>query len=42
VFKAEEVRDFTRKRNLAERFAERFGANVAESMAAALTRVTLR
>jgi protease-4 len=42
VFKAEEVRDFTRKRNLAERFAERFGANVAESMAALLTRVTLR
>jgi len=42
VFQAAEVRDFTRKRNFAERFAERLGANVAESMVAMLNRVSLR
>ncbi len=42
VFKAEEVRDFTQKRNFAERFAQRFGADMAESAIDALTRIGLR
>lgn len=42
VFKAEEVRDFTQRRNFAERFADRLGAGVAESTMAALARVSLR
>lgn len=42
VFQVEEVRDFTHRRNFAERFAQRFGANVAESMTGALARISLR
>jgi len=42
VFKASDVRDFTVKQNFAERFAKQFGADMAESMANALTRFTLR
>ncbi|NMG74054.1 S49 family peptidase [Aromatoleum diolicum] len=42
VFQVEEVRDFTHRRNLAERFAQRFGADVAESMMGALARISLR
>jgi protease-4 len=42
VFHAEEVRDFTQKRNLAERFAQRFGADMAESMMGVLGRFSLR
>lgn len=42
VFQVEEVRDFTRRRNLAERFAQRFGADVAESMMGVLARINLR
>jgi protease-4 len=42
VIKAEDVRDFTRRRNFAERFAQRFGADVAESLAGSLFRVSLR
>ncbi|WP_332671856.1 S49 family peptidase [Aromatoleum sp.] len=42
VFQAEEVRDFTQKRNFAERFAQRFGADVAENMMGALGRLSLR
>jgi protease-4 len=36
------VRDFTQKRNLAERFAQRFGADMAESMMGVLGRFSLR
>lgn len=42
VIKAEEVRDYTMKPNFAEKFARRFGAQVAESFGAALSGVTLR
>lgn len=42
VFQAEEVRDFTQKRNFAERFAQRFGAGMTESVAGALGRISLR
>lgn len=42
VFQAEEVRDFTETRSFAERFAQRFGAGVTESLATALRGVTLR
>lgn len=42
VFQVDEVRDFTHRRNLAERFARRLGAGVAESMTQALARVSLR
>ena len=42
VIKAESIRDYTQKRNLAERFAQRFGADMAESAVSALTRSTLR
>ena len=42
VIKAEEVRDYTVKQNLAEKFARQFGANMSESMANAFTRMTLR
>jgi protease-4 len=42
VFEAEEVRDFTQRRNFAERFAQRFGADMAESMMNTLARVSLR
>ena len=42
VFKASDVRDFTVKQNLAEKFAKQFGADMAESMANVLTGFTLR
>ena len=42
VIKAESIRDYTQKRNLAERFAQRFGADMAERAVSALTRSTLR
>ena len=42
IIKAEEVRDYTVKQNLAEKFARQFGANMSESMASAFTRMTLR
>jgi protease-4 len=42
VIKAEEIRDYTVKPNFAEKFARRFGASTADSLAAALTRLSLR
>ncbi len=42
IIKAEDVRDYTVKQNLAEKFARQFGANMSESMANAFTRMTLR
>jgi protease-4 len=42
LFQTEDVRDFTLKRNLAERFAQRFGADIAESMMGVMTRFSLR
>ena len=42
VFNTEEVKDFTQRRNFAERFAQQFGANVAESAMSSLGRVSLR
>ena len=42
VIKAADVRDFSIKQNFAERFAKQFGAEMAEGMASALTRFTLR
>jgi protease IV len=40
--KAGDVRDFSIKQNFAERFAKQFGADMAEGMANALTKFTLR
>ncbi|QDX80395.1 S49 family peptidase [Denitratisoma sp. DHT3] len=42
VIKAEDIRDYTVKPNFAEKFAQRFGADVAEGMAGALARFSLR
>lgn len=42
IIKAEDVRDYTVKQNLAEKFARQFGANMSESMANAFTRMTFR
>ena len=42
VIKAETIRDYTQKQNLAERFAQRFGADMAERAVSALTRSSLR
>lgn len=42
VLKAEDVHDYTVKPNLAEKFAQRFGADVADSMANALARFALK
>lgn len=42
VIKAETIRDYTQKQNLAERFAQRFGAGMAERAVSALTRSALR
>jgi protease IV len=42
VIKAEEVRDYTMKPNFAEKFARRFGAQVAESFGNVLAGVSLR
>ena len=42
VIKAEEVRDYTMKPNLAEKFARRFGADAAAAFAGALTQFSVR
>jgi protease-4 len=42
VLKAEDVRDFTIKQNIAEKFAKQFGAEMGESLAGALTRFSIR
>ena len=42
VIKAEDIRDFTVKQNLAERFAQRFGTDMAEGLANALLRFSIR
>lgn len=42
VIKAEEIRDYTMKGNLAERLAKRFGADMAEGMANSLVRLGFR
>jgi len=42
VLKAEDIRDYTVKSNFAEKFAKRFGANMAEGAASVLGSVTLR
>ncbi|QDF96828.1 S49 family peptidase [Azoarcus sp. DD4] len=42
VFQAEEIRDFTQKPSVAERFARRFGASMTESVVGALGRISLR
>jgi protease-4 len=41
VIKAEVIHDFTVKPNIAEKFAKRFGADMAEGVANAVSRVTL-
>jgi protease-4 len=42
VIKAEEIRDYTVKPNFAEKFARRFGAELADGLANALTKFSLR
>ncbi len=42
VVKAEEIRDYTVKPNLAEKLAKQFGADMAEGLAGALARISLR
>ena len=42
VIKAEDVRDYTVKQNLAEKFARQFGADMAEGVASTLSRWSLR
>lgn len=42
VFKAEEIRDYSTKQNIAERLAKQFGADAAESAARALSGIKLR
>ncbi|MEW6164352.1 MAG: S49 family peptidase [Pseudomonadota bacterium] len=42
VIKAEEIRDYTVKPGLAEKFARRFGAATADGLGAVLTRLSLR
>jgi protease-4 len=42
VIKAEDVRDYTVKANFAEKLAKQFGADMAESMANTVARVSLR
>lgn len=42
VIKAEEIRDYTVKPNFAEKFARRFGADMAEGLGSALTRFSVR
>lgn len=42
VIKVEEMRDYTVRQNLAEKFAKQFGADMAEGMATALTRWSMR
>jgi len=42
IIKAEDIRDFTVKPNFAEKFASKFGADMAAGMVNTLSRVTLR
>ncbi|TWO80316.1 S49 family peptidase [Denitratisoma oestradiolicum] len=42
VIKAEDIRDYTVKPNFAEKFAQRFGADMAEGAASALVRFSLK
>lgn len=42
VIKADDVRDFTVKQNIAEKFAKQFGANMAEGAVNAFSRITVR
>lgn len=42
VIKAEDIRDFTQKQNLAERFARQIGANMGDTMLNFFARVQLR
>jgi len=42
VLKAEDIRDYTVRSNFAEKFAKRFGANMAEGAASVLGRISLR
>jgi protease-4 len=42
VIKAEEIRDYTVKPNFAEKFARRFGAELADGLAGALAKFSLR
>lgn len=42
VLKAEQIRDYTVKPSFADKFARRFGADMAEGLADALTRFSLR
>jgi len=42
VIKAEDIRDFTQRSSLSERFAKQFGTDMAEGALAALGRLTLR
>ncbi|MDP2794661.1 MAG: S49 family peptidase [Sulfurisoma sp.] len=42
VLKAEDIRDYTVKSNFAEKFAKRFGANMAEGAASVVTQFSLR
>ena len=42
VIKAEDVRDYTQRASLTERFAKQFGADMAESVVGFLGRLTLR
>jgi len=42
VLKADEIRDFTVKQSIAEKFTQRFGAGMAESLASALSGFSLR
>lgn len=42
VIKAEDIRDFTVKPNFAEKFAQKFGADMAEGMVNAFGHITLR
>ena len=42
IIKAEDIRDYTVKQNIAEKFASRFGADMAEGAASAFSRLMLR
>ncbi|GAB4443653.1 MAG: S49 family peptidase [Rhodocyclaceae bacterium] len=42
IIKAEEIRDYTQRRSLAERFARRFGSDVAEGLAGFFARAQMR
>lgn len=42
VIKAEDIRDYTEKANLAERLAKRIGAGAADTLASALERISFR